>query len=709
MKLLTSFLIFTAGCLTIASIARGQDGDPLVGIWTADEGFQTIELLFRSDGAYQLQTKLTDSEWNLGSTDRGWYEVVGESLIMTSHQYLNQPDSNVYKFELDGDTLALTSSGWNSRIYRLMPGSRDEVMAREGAGLDLFRRWKRHILFTGDEEYTFRPSGYYCLEMDHETVVFTEYTRGRFEQAGTRLTMQPYSGTDVHCQVDIFGTTLTLIQTNSFSGWFTSYEEVAGSAPEVRSKAEEAAAFLNAPDWQARIWNFTTEGNNVDLTLRPDGIYIATNTTPTIRRVLYGRYTLADLQIHLVPFVGQERFVLDEATFGMDAHTYALDYYDSRLQLIDFKPVVQSVTLACEASGSHATVLTRTHQAKAERQRDGWYLGTWEGRDAAGWMAFTFRPDNRYIAQAGVASVAKEVERGQLVVAPDKISLSPYAGNGAARGFELDLYEGNLFLIGDTRRLVIIQKIAGSETGVIEKTRDPAALKGEAGSIVGLWTGNWPGEYAELVFRPDGQYRWKSCKLVLTNDIVYHDYGLYRADMASSTVVLDSRFIDVQTRLLDFYGDTMTLYGGLTNTTPDTYTVNLGSVNTAIAASFAADAAEAQVDAQWLARVPLGPAGPVGTIPFDIGADPSPERIFPDPTVFPGYQYYRKIIPRWFYDHGVEDTRQWHFFPNGRVLVRYTTWEIQGEGRPLRNHPVLGRVYDRIQTRSDRYSALLRG
>ena len=188
---------------------------------------------------------------------------------------------------------------------------------------------------------------------------------------------------------------------------------------------------------------------------------------------------------------------------------------------------------------------------------------------------------------------------------------------------------------------------------MIEKTRDPAALKGERGSILGLWTGNWPGEYAELVFRADGQYRWKSCKLVLTNNIVYYDYGLYAVDMAARTVVLDSRFIDVQTRQLDFYGDTMTLHGGLTNNTPDTYTVNLGSVDAAIVASFAADAAEAQVDAQWLARVPLGPAGPNGTVPFDIGADPeSGADLSRADGVSPSTRYYRKLIPRWFYDHG---------------------------------------------------------
>jgi len=117
---------------------------------------------------------------------------------------------------------------------------------------------------------------------------------------------------------------------------------------------------------------------------------------------------------------------------------------------------------------------------------------------------------------------------------------------------------------------VIVRKIVGSETGVIAKTRDPAALKGERGSILGLWTANRPGECAELVFRPDGQYQWKSCKLVLTNNIVYDDYGLYAVDMPPARRV-GFRFIDVQTRQLDFYGDTLTSTVA-DRYTPDTYT-----------------------------------------------------------------------------------------------------------------------------------------
>ena len=191
------------------------------------------------------------------------------------------------------------------------------------------------------------------------------------------------------------------------------------------------------------------------------------------------------------------------------------------------------------------------------------------------------------------------------------------------------------------RRLVIARKIPSSETGVIQKTLDPQSLKGERGAILGLWTANMPGEYVELVFRPDGQFRLSRC----SNNAVSQDYGLYTVDMPARTLVYDSRFVPVQTQGLDFYGDTLTIFGG--NGSPSTYTVNLGQADPAIKASMAADAQEAQVDAQWLPRAPIDSKDP-NAVPIVVGnipADPNPGVIFSDPTVFQKYQLYRRLFP----------------------------------------------------------------
>jgi hypothetical protein len=132
----------------------------------------------------------------------------------------------------------------------------------------------------------------------------------------------------------------------------------------------------------------------------------------------------------------------------------------------------------------------------------------------------------------------------------------------------------------------------------------------------------------------------------------------------------------------------MTIYGGLPDNAPSTYTVNLGSVDEAIAASLADDAQEARVDAQWLARVPIAPMD-VNAPPGNVSADPNPQQIFPGATVFTSFRYYCRLIPRIVF-LGLEqisiviDTHAWSFFPNGRVMVRFTsgegldTWEVWG-------------------------------
>jgi hypothetical protein len=59
----------------VSSLAHGQAENPLVGIWTADEGFQVVQLLFRSDGRYKLDTKSTDPILDFSSTEQGRYEL----------------------------------------------------------------------------------------------------------------------------------------------------------------------------------------------------------------------------------------------------------------------------------------------------------------------------------------------------------------------------------------------------------------------------------------------------------------------------------------------------------------------------------------------------------------------------------------------------------------------------------------------------------
>jgi hypothetical protein len=662
----------------VTSVAREREDNPLVGIWELDEGLQIVQLLFRSDGRYQLDTKGSDPASDFSSTERGRYEMNGRTLILTPYDYLGEPSSKRYELQLSGNSLTLTTLEFpQSQTYQLMTGSRADVLAREKVDAVLIRTWGRSIAFWGRVEYTFRPGGYYFRkDMPEDSQSPPDFIRGRYGQDGARLTLRPYGGIEAAYEIDFFGNTLTLIRSDESSGESATYEELPGSGAVVRAKAAEAEAFLSRENWQVGVWEIRETVRTIDLTIRPDGHYIAKEDDEFFRETVRGRYTLEARRIRFSPFIGQDLYAHSNGEFGKVERTRELDYYDGELQFIDLEALTLPVTIARKRPGTEAPVMDKVREAQAERARDGWYIGMWEVNDPAGWMELTWRPDNRYIAKSGAGGVPSQVERGRYLVKGDKVTLAPYAGLGPPRGFELDLYDGDLFLIGDSHRMVIARKAPGSETVVIKKTRDPEAMQGERGSILGLWTAKLPAQSAELVFRPDGEFRLNRC----VNSAIAHDYGLYAVDVRTRTLVSDSRFVEVQTHGLDFYGDTMTIFGG-TLGPPSTYTVNLGVVDAAIEASLAADANEARIDAQWLTRVPVGPRDPSATqIPIgDIPADPNPRRIFDAATVLTNYQLYRRLIPGvvYFNHQGtiksvpVVNTREWHFFPTGRVLVRF--------------------------------------
>ncbi|HVK59772.1 MAG TPA: hypothetical protein VM735_13385, partial [Candidatus Kapabacteria bacterium] len=90
-----------------ATLALRAD-DRLVGVWKFDEGWQITELLFRSDGRYQLDSRSTDPTVNLSTSERGRYQVSGSELFLTPYDYFGEPQSRIYDFRFDGNLLGLT-------------------------------------------------------------------------------------------------------------------------------------------------------------------------------------------------------------------------------------------------------------------------------------------------------------------------------------------------------------------------------------------------------------------------------------------------------------------------------------------------------------------------------------------------------------------------------------------------------------------------
>lgn len=664
-------------CFHLAAAQPAAADGRLIGIWSLDDGFQIVETAFRSDGRYRIDTRSIDATPGFHFVEHGRYTTAGSTLDLSPYEYFGEPQSRPYLFRLETGLLVLERPEFFlTETYRFQPGSREQVLAAEQAPRDPVGSWRRENASAGHDTYTFRPDGVFRMVRTHGDGPFPpEIVRGRYTLDGGRMSLHPFGGVVAERELDFFGDTLILIREEPLSGDATHYQQIPGSPAAVQTLTAEAAAFLARDDWFVGVWEIRESFLTVDLTLRPDAHYIAVNTTEFLEGTVRGRFALEPRRITLTPFPGQGAYARSNGDFGKVERSRQLDYYDGELHFIDPEALFHPVVIARQRPGSTEPVAAKVLEAQAERTRDGWHVGLWEVHDPVGWMQFTFRPDGRYLAMAGTDGVPGQVERGRYAIGTERITLAPYPGNGAARGFHLDLYDGDLFLAGDLIRLVIARKVPGSESGVVARTLDPDSRKGELGTLLGRWSAPLPGHSAELVFRDDGQFRLDRC----AHGLASRDYGLYGVDMASGTLIMDSRFAPVRTLGLDFYGDTMTVFGDAGG--PHTYRVRLGEAHAAIQASFAADADRARIDAQWLDRVPVAPRDPAAVqLPAgDIPADPRPDRIFPDPTVLPQYRLYRRLIPGQvvFNVQGtlrsvtVVNSREWHFFPTGRVLVRF--------------------------------------
>lgn len=91
-----------------ASAIPGRKDHDLVGVWARDEGFQIVELLFRSDGRYQLDQRSTDPTSGFAWTDRGRHELGANAFVLWPYDRLGEAQGLRLAFELAGDTLSLT-------------------------------------------------------------------------------------------------------------------------------------------------------------------------------------------------------------------------------------------------------------------------------------------------------------------------------------------------------------------------------------------------------------------------------------------------------------------------------------------------------------------------------------------------------------------------------------------------------------------------
>jgi hypothetical protein len=124
-------------------------------------------------------------------------------------------------------------------------------------------------------------------------------------------------------------------------------------------RAEEAGAFLRREHWLVGTWDIRDDIHTVDLTIRPDGRYIAEESTPLVEGIVRGRYTLEAGRIHLMPFVRPGSVCHEQRRIRQGGAHAGARQLDGELQFIDLDSLSQSVTLARNvpaAAGGHASV-----------------------------------------------------------------------------------------------------------------------------------------------------------------------------------------------------------------------------------------------------------------------------------------------------------------------------------------------------------------
>src|SRR3954447_16563666 len=198
----------------VTSLPHGQADLPQIGIWIFNDGAQILELLFRSDGRYQLETKSIDPIGGSSFTERGRCEFKGPTLELAPYDYIGEPQAKRYEFQIAGNSLTLTAPELGlTQVYEFKAGSRDDVLQRQKMQPGLIGAWARNIQFWGRDELTFRPGGYYIRKSKLEgSESQEEVVRGRYVQDGGQFRIHPYQGIEVAYEIDFFGNTLTLIK-----------------------------------------------------------------------------------------------------------------------------------------------------------------------------------------------------------------------------------------------------------------------------------------------------------------------------------------------------------------------------------------------------------------------------------------------------------------------------------------------------------------
>ena len=199
----------------------------------------------------------------------------------------------------------------------------------------------------------------------------------------------------------------------------------------------------------------------------------------------------------------------------------------------------------------------------------------------------------------------------------------------------------------------------------------PPSLAQRPDALVGSWVYRDMFRTLRISFLPDGRY-WLQTAI---GETTLDASGRYQ--FAGTRLTLSPPDADPITYTVSLAGTKLTLSGGDAES-PMAFEKEPGSEQKLLALAREADAAKAQEDARWRARLPVArlqqpppPHVAVGEVP----ADPRKAHVFKDPMVFRDQNLYLRLTPYTLRFAGgatadVFNSTKWYFLPTGRVFIK---------------------------------------
>jgi hypothetical protein len=396
-------------------------------------------------------------------------------------------------------------------------------------------------------------------------------------------------------------------------------------------------------------WKMQAEAFTQIVLLLPDGRYLASQFLGNGVHEL-GQYSVRNGEIVLTPFSG-------EPAKPAGARRYVIVQTSPRTIYLGGGNIGATPYKYCW--------LSPPPQSKHD---DRHLVGKWVHRDVGGTITIVHEADGSYTAEAIVGGTKVMNEKGRWTTHDGRIRYVPETGKPAERPYIVD---GHRFvMVGD-----------GLKDAMEFRSRPPTDPK-IIESLAGRWTcKDAPGTVITYDILPTGRFR---CRIEVEGVRPLVDEGEITA--AGDLLLLDAESGERSERKFARSGDTLSISDPDADDCTMRFTLEAGSAQKVVAEAAEATAKKEKIDATWREKIGLGPQRAFNVPAMgDIPADPKPQSVFQNATVFSNLQSYQREWQNFASQYSVQggpqprSTTTWLFRPNGRLYNR----EVQVTVTPL--------------------------